>query len=58
MKEYDEYIHMRILEKEVGILSSRFKEHDTGHLRTAVGVLIARLDELEQSIMEKVNNGV
>ncbi len=45
--DYDNYIHMKILEAEVGVLRSRFQEHDTGNLRTAVNVLENRIKELQ-----------
>jgi len=53
--DYDIYIHMKILEAEVGVLRSRFRQHDTGNIRTAVSVLLGRIEELENKLTEKVN---
>ena len=53
--DYDLYIHMKILEAEIGVLRSRFRQHDTGNIRTAVSVLMGRMEELENQLTEKVN---
>ena len=53
--DHDVYIHMKILEREVGILRSRFKDTDTGNIRTAVSVLMRRIEELENQLVETVN---
>ena len=53
--DYDLYIHMKILEAEIGVLRSRFRQHDTGNIRTAVSVLMGRIEELENQLTEKVN---
>lgn len=53
--DYDIYIHKKILEAEVGVLRSRFRQHDTGNIRTAVSVLLKRIEELENKLTEKVN---
>lgn len=55
MSDYDLYIHMKILEAEIGILRSRFRQHDTGNIRTAVSVLLGRIEEIENQLAEKVN---
>ena len=39
-----------ILMEEIAILESRYKEHDTGHLHTAVDVLKNRVVELKGKI--------
>ena len=44
MKEIVETI--KVLRKEVEILTSRLEPHDTGHLHTAISVINARIDEL------------
>jgi hypothetical protein len=36
--------------EEIAILESRYKEHDTGNLRTAVNVLRSRVTELKGKI--------
>jgi len=47
---------MRFLELEVEILESRFREHDTGNLRTAVSVLKTRIKEIENIIRQRVES--
>ena len=43
-----------LLNQEVDILKSKLKEHDTGHIHTAISVLQHRIVELqEQSIKEQ-----
>ena len=37
---------IKVLRKEVEILTSRLEPHDTGHLHTAISVINARIDEL------------
>ena len=39
-----------VLMEEIAILESRYKEHDTGNLRTAVNVLRSRVEELKGRI--------
>ena len=39
-----------ILVEEIAGLKSRYTEHDTGHLRTAVGVLENRVQELKERV--------
>ena len=51
---FDDLIHMRIFETEIGILESRYEEHVTGHIRTAVNVLQRRVEEIETKIREKM----
>ena len=36
-----------VLMEEIAVLESRFEEHDTGYLRTAVNVLKHRVKELK-----------
>ena len=38
--------HVRALELEIAILTSRLQPHDTGHLHTAINVLQARINEI------------
>jgi len=38
--------HVKALELEIAILTSRLAPHDTGHLHTAISVLQARIDEI------------
>jgi|TARA_R110002124_G_scaffold265163_1_gene431859 hypothetical protein len=53
-RDYDDLIHMRILEREIDIIKGRYTDFDTGNLRTAVSVLERRVDELENNIREKL----
>tara|TARA_B100000700_G_C15058152_1_gene864040 strand:+ start:6160 stop:6336 length:177 start_codon:yes stop_codon:yes gene_type:complete len=39
-----------VLVEEVALLKSRFTDHDTGHLRTAVNVLENRVQELREQV--------
>ena len=39
-----------VLMEEIAVLKSRFEDHDTGHLRTAVSVLENRIKELRDLI--------
>ena len=41
---------IKVLRKEVEILTSRLEPHDTGHLHTAVNVLQSRVDELREEL--------
>jgi hypothetical protein len=47
---FDDHIHMKILEQEAEIIRSRFKDTDTGRLRTAVSVLEERIEELKNGL--------
>ena len=38
--------HVKALELEIAILTSRLQPHDTGHLHTAINVLQARIEEI------------
>tara|TARA_R110000796_G_scaffold6917_1_gene24117 strand:- start:697 stop:858 length:162 start_codon:yes stop_codon:yes gene_type:complete len=51
---YDDLIHMRILEREIGIIKDRYTNQGTGNLRTAVSVLERRVEEIENNIREKI----
>ena len=39
-----------VLMDEIAVLRSRFKEHDTGNIRTAVSVLEDRVQELRDRV--------
>ena len=39
-----------VLMEEIAVLKSRYTDHDTGHLRTAVSVLENRVKELRDRI--------
>ena len=40
------------LVEEIGILKTKIREHDTGHIHTAINVLKHRVEEVK----EKLNN--
>lgn len=39
-----------ILVEEIALIKSRYTDHDTGHLRTAVSVLENRVAELKEQV--------
>ena len=39
-----------VLMQEIAVIESRFQEHDTGHLRTAVNVMKDRVNELKERV--------
>tara|TARA_B100000524_G_scaffold293599_1_gene168349 strand:- start:65 stop:238 length:174 start_codon:yes stop_codon:yes gene_type:complete len=39
-----------VLVEEIAVLKSRYTEHDTGNLRTAVSVLENRVQELKERV--------
>jgi hypothetical protein len=41
---------IKVLRKEVEILTSRLEPHDTGHLHTAIGVINSRIDEMMEQL--------
>lgn len=49
---YDRVAHVEALKDEIEVLKSRFEDHDTGHLRTAVSVLEDRVKELSSWIVQ------
>lgn len=49
---YDRVAHVEALKDEIEVLKSRFEDHDTGHLRTAVSVLENRVKELSSWIVQ------
>ena len=47
MAKQEEIINaIKVIRKEVEILTSRTRDRGTGHLHTAIGVLNSRIDEL------------
>ena len=42
----DSWTYVKVLQQEIEFLKSQYQDHDTGHLRTAVGVLEHRVKEL------------
>jgi len=46
---------IKVLRKEVEILTSRLEPHDTGHLHTAISVLNSRIDEMMLALVHTSN---
>ena len=42
----DSWTYVKVLQQEIEFLKSQYQDHDTGHLRTTVGVLEHRVKEL------------
>lgn len=40
------------LMNEIGILRSRIKDHDSGHLKTAISVLESRVEEIRKDLID------
>ena len=49
MKKVD---YLTFLQNEIEVLKSRFEPEDTGHIRTAVGVLEGRLEEVKDELRD------
>lgn len=45
--------YIKVLRDEIELLKSRLLDHDTGHIHTTIGVLSARIDELEKEELEQ-----
>ena len=43
---------LTFLQNEIEVLKSRFEPEDTGHIRTAVGVLEGRLEEVKDELRD------
>lgn len=41
--------HVDALALEVEVLTARLEDHDTGHIRTAISVLLDRIEELKKN---------
>ena len=51
MTEQEEIINtIKVLRKEVDILTKRTRDRGTGHLHTAIGVITSRIDELVREV--------
>ena len=46
---------IKVLRKEVEVLTSRLEPHDTGHLHTAINVLNSRIDEMMLALVHTSN---
>jgi len=49
----DTVLYYRVLRQEVDYLQSQVREHDTGHIRTTISVLIDRLLELKSNMSDQ-----
>ena len=47
--------HRDVLMEEINIIKSRYTPEDTGHLRTAVSVLVERVKELRKDIENEIS---
>ena len=47
--------HLEALEFEIGVLKSRLKSEDTGHLHTTIGVLEDRIQEIKEAYLKNTN---
>ena len=47
--------HLEALEFEIGVLKSRLKPEDTGHLRTTISVLEDRIQEIKEAYLKNTN---
>jgi hypothetical protein len=47
--------HLEALKFEIGVLKSRLKPEDTGHLHTTLGVLEERIQEIKEAYLKNTN---
>jgi len=47
---WDDVTHMQSLEREVAHLRTLLQPHDTGHIHTAIGVLLNRIHEIGNNL--------
>ena len=47
--------HLEALEFEVGVLKTRLKPEDTGHIHTAINVLEDRIKEIKDQYLKNTN---
>ena len=53
MKYYTTRDIIDVLKSQIEYLKTEIKEHDTGHIHTAIGVLNHRIQQLEQQFLEE-----
>lgn len=53
MKDYTTRDIIDVLKSQIEYLKTEIKEHDTGHLHTAISVLNHRIQQLEQQFLEE-----
>ena len=47
---WDDITHMQALEREVAHLVTLLQPHDSGHIHTAIGVLMNRIHEIANTL--------
>jgi hypothetical protein len=47
---WDDVAHMQALEREVAHLQTLLQPHDTGHIHTAISVLLNRIHEIANTL--------
>jgi len=53
MKYYTTRDIIDVLKSQIEYLKTEIKEHDTGHIHTAISVLNHRIQQLEQQFLEE-----
>jgi len=53
MKDYTTRDIIDVLRSQIEYLKTEIREHDTGHIHTAIGVLNHRIQQLEQQFLEE-----
>lgn len=49
----DKLVHLVVLYNELDELKSRVRQHDTGHIKTAISVLQSRVSEIKQELLSE-----
>jgi len=53
MKDFTTRNIIDVLKSQIEYLKTEIKEHDTGHIHTAISVLNHRIQQLEQQFLEE-----
>ena len=53
MKDFTTRDIINVLKSQIEYLKTEIKEHDTGHIHTAISVLDHRIQQLEQQFLEE-----
>ena len=53
MKDFTTRDIINVLKSQIEYLKTKIKEHDTGHIHTAISVLDHRIQQLEQQFLEE-----
>ena len=54
-KTKQKLIHLVTLYNEIDELKSRVRQHDTGHIKTIIGVLKERVEEIKKELLDEDN---